>query len=276
VRNDRSETLFESGAPSPTGRILPEGAAYQPHWSRIERGDQVQVYEGVMEDSRGEPTTTLLRAARYVKDNRLPPHGFVRGAPEYADTAIVGAAASDADFNHEGPEGGTGRDTVEFVVDVTGESGVLSVLVEVLHQTVPPRFVDHLREVPTEAGQTFAAMFDTADRAPALLRSLSVDVHLDGNLPGPRFWRGDVNADDAIDLSDSVSVLLYLFQAGSTPPCGKSADANDDGNVNLSDAAFLLQFLFRSGSPPPPPFPGCGVDVTADLLGCRDYAPCGA
>jgi hypothetical protein len=44
---------------------------------------------------------------------------------------------------------------------------------------------------------------------------------------------------------------------------------NDDGAVDISDAVGLLGFLFLGATPPAAPFPTPGVDPTpADPLGC--------
>jgi hypothetical protein len=74
-------TIFESGAPPPDGRISgnaadQDRASIEPNYRTITQDDQVQVYETVMANSDGEVTFTLLRAARYRKDNRLLPRGF--------------------------------------------------------------------------------------------------------------------------------------------------------------------------------------------------------
>lgn len=53
--------------------------------------DQVRIYEPIMGHSDSAVTYTLLRAAKYLKDNRLLPPGFVKqDAP--VDIAVYGAA----------------------------------------------------------------------------------------------------------------------------------------------------------------------------------------
>ena len=92
---------------------------------------------------------------------------------------------------------------------------------------------------------------------------------------GRDFRRGDTNTDGAVNISDPVHLLEYLFRGGIRPRCLDSADANDDGALNVDDALLLIGFLFQSGSPPPAPIT-CGPDATADDLGCAFYAPCPA
>jgi hypothetical protein len=92
------------------------------------------------------------------------------------------------------------------------------------------------------------------------------------------FRRGDANGDAAVDISDAITVLNFLFLDGDEPGCLDSADVNDDGRADISDAIFLLEDLFgpylESLIPAPGPF-GCGPDPTVDELGCTS-SPCGA
>jgi CxxC motif-containing protein (DUF1111 family) len=82
-----------------------------------------------------------------------------------------------------------------------------------------------------------------------------------------RFVRGDANDDGALDLSDALFTLNYLFLGTESPPCLSASDTNDDGLLDLSDGIFFLGFLFHGGEMPPPPFPEVGTDPTPDL-GC--------
>jgi hypothetical protein len=83
-----------------------------------------------------------------------------------------------------------------------------------------------------------------------------------------RFRRGLVNGDEFLDLSDAVSILLFLFADGRYPPNLDRLDVNDSGGVEIGDAVYLLQYLFVSGPEPPAPFAAPGLDPTAgDPLG---------
>jgi hypothetical protein len=94
-------------------------------------------------------------------------------------------------------------------------------------------------------------------------------------LPGPqtsrKFLRGDSNDDGAVDLSDAVSILGYLFlgvQPVAGTFCEDSGDVNDDGALNVTDPIALLQHLFLGGPAPAAPFPEEGDDPTSDSLRC--------
>lgn len=94
--------------------------------------------------------------------------------------------------------------------------------------------------------------------------------------PEPVFQRGDSNADGVFDVADPTYTLTYLFSAGSAHTCDDAADSNDDGQLNLGDPVFSVTALFSGGPAPAAPGIGpCGVDPTADALGCEDYAGCG-
>lgn len=88
------------------------------------------------------------------------------------------------------------------------------------------------------------------------------------------FRRGDSNADLRLDLTDPVYTLRTLFLGGPESSCADAADANDDGALNISDPLFTLLHLFLGGPEPPAPGLVCGMDPSADSLGCAAFAPC--
>lgn len=94
-------------------------------------------------------------------------------------------------------------------------------------------------------------------------------------LPGlpdpPAFRRGDANGDGALDVSDAVEVLGFLFSGTATLGCLDAADMNASGVLDVTDAVYWLGFLFLGGPPPPAPFTGCGQ---AEKLGCGSYSGC--
>lgn len=88
----------------------------------------------------------------------------------------------------------------------------------------------------------------------------------------PRFRRGDCNGDSAVDMSDALCILNWLFLAGHEPGCVASTNSNGDGAADMSDAVSLLGHLFLGGPAPVTPFPDCGPGLLdADMsLGCRN------
>jgi hypothetical protein len=75
------------------------------------------------------------------------------------------------------------------------------------------------------------------------------------------FYRGDVNASDtlelpALDVSDLVYLIQYLFQNGPAPvPYADQGDVDKSGcgggeAVNVGDVVYLLNYIFLDGPPP--------------------------
>ncbi|MGQ9588657.1 MAG: hypothetical protein ACUVYA_00025 [Planctomycetota bacterium] len=87
---------------------------------------------------------------------------------------------------------------------------------------------------------------------------------------GTTFIRGDADLNRAVQLTDAVYTLAYLFMGGEELPCLDAADANDVGRVDISDPIFVLTYLFLGGPEPPPPFPEPGEDLSPQTaLGCE-------
>lgn len=142
VTDGEGRVVFESGRPTADGSI--EGAdndldpsAVEPHYERVSSPDQVQIYETIMGDSADDTTFTLLRAAQYLKDNRLPPKGFDKHRVP-ADVAVHGRAYDDPDFN-------LGSDEISYRVEA-GDGGPLMVSVDLLYQPLAHGFVQDLYE----------------------------------------------------------------------------------------------------------------------------------
>ncbi|MEM7232476.1 MAG: hypothetical protein AAF517_09895, partial [Planctomycetota bacterium] len=99
----------------------------------------------------------------------------------------------------------------------------------------------------------------------------------DGPPPPPKdfFLRGDADSSLAINITDGIFILNFLFLGGATPGCLDSADADDSGSVNITDGIFLLNFLFLGGPTPPAPHPDCGRDPTVgDVADCITLPGC--
>jgi hypothetical protein len=102
-----------------------------------------------------------------------------------------------------------------------------------------------------------------------------------GGQGGPTFHRGDADQNEALELTDAIQILGYLFLGSPTkvPDCEDAADADDNGVIELTDAIRVLGYLFLGTATipdPGPPESPCGEDPTLDdALGCPNYAPCG-
>lgn len=72
------------------------------------------------------------------------------------------------------------------------------------------------------------------------------------------FLRGEVNDDSAVDISDSVFILEWIFLGAQEPGCVAAANANGDAEVDISDPIWLLEHEFLGGPAPVEPFGECG------------------
>ena len=69
------------------------------------------------------------------------------------------------------------------------------------------------------------------------------------------FRRGNCNSDSAVDISDALGILFYLFARGFRPPCLDGCDVSGNQVIGIEDAILLLQYLFQSGAQIPSPSP---------------------
>jgi hypothetical protein len=157
VRDGSGRVIFESGALQPDGSVSgndndADPLRFEPHHMVIERPDQVQVYESVMADPQGRPTTGLLTAVRFAKDNRLLPDGFDR-AQAGQDAGVVGEAGVDGDFSG-------GRDRVRYSVALGAERGPYTVDVRLWYQPIAFRWARNLAGYDAPETRRFVELYD--------------------------------------------------------------------------------------------------------------------
>jgi hypothetical protein len=158
VTDAQGRVLFESGAVRPNGAIVgndndADAAAFEPHYETITNADQVQVYESVMVDSRGRPTTGLLSGVRYVKDNRVLPRGFDKATAD-DEVAVHGGALADRDF-------AAGGDSVRYRVDLGAvPQGPVRVVAELRYQSIGYRWAENLRSYDSAEARRFNRYYD--------------------------------------------------------------------------------------------------------------------
>ena len=177
VVDGSGKPVFASGAWDPsTGEVEGLDEGFEPHYNVIRSEDQVQIYEAVMTDVDGEVNYTLLRAAGFLKDNRIPPEGFHSGGPAYDSTRVEGLAAQDPNFNRRGGVEGTGADEVEYRVGGLDPGASYTVTVKLNYQTFKPRFVADLFRYNTPEVTLFKGYYSAADKSPVVVDSLSFAV----------------------------------------------------------------------------------------------------
>ena len=152
------EVVFASGAVDEEGRL--RGVADElrvPHTTTIRAPSDVVVYEMVADGVDGEPTTSLTQMATRRKDTRLLPRGFRFDAPQARDLLPVGLGG-DPDFV-------AGADRVSCEVPLPpGATGRWQVRAALLYQSVPPAWVDALRDVDAEEARAFVGYYEQASR----------------------------------------------------------------------------------------------------------------
>jgi hypothetical protein len=154
-RNDR--VVFESGAFNANGSIADNAndadrTRFEPHYAEITQPDQVQIYEDIMVGPDNVPTTGLLTAVRFIKDNRLLPAGFDK-ARVGAEIAPQGEAMKDPDFM-------AGGDTTRYSVQVGSAQGPFRVEAELWFQVISFRWADNLRSYNAMEPARFVRYYD--------------------------------------------------------------------------------------------------------------------
>lgn len=65
-----------------------------------------------------------------------------------------------------------------------------------------------------------------------------------------QFVCGDANGDAAVDISDVVYLISFIFSGGSAPNPLTAGDANCDEAVDISDAVYIIGYIFSGGPQP--------------------------
>jgi hypothetical protein len=162
VRDGAGATLFESGAIAPSGAIRgndsdDDATRVEPHHEEIADAGQVQIYESVMRDQSGTPTTGLLKGIAYVKDNRLLPRGFDKRTAE-PDIAVRGGAADDEDFT-------AGGDRVRYAVNVGPARGPFQLEVVLRYQPIGFRWAENLATYDAPEPRRFVGYYRSMSAA---------------------------------------------------------------------------------------------------------------
>jgi hypothetical protein len=168
VTDASGRRVFESGAVDPNGLVHGNDAdadpsRFEPHYTEIREPDQVQIYESIMGDRQGAPTTGLLTGVRYLKDNRLLPRGFDKSTAD-SQIAVVGPASADADF-------GAGADRVRYSIDVAGSQGPFRVDAELRFQSIGYRWAQNLKTYDAPEPKRFVGYYESL--APASAETLA-------------------------------------------------------------------------------------------------------
>jgi hypothetical protein len=165
VRDAEGRVVFESGAINDAGAISGNDGdsnplAFEPHYDRITRPDQVQIYEPILGDRVGAPTTGLLTATQYLKDNRLLPRGFDKASAD-PQIGVYGEAARDDNFTG-------GGDRVTYAIDVAGR-GPFSVEVELRYQSIGYRWAHNLERYDAPEPKRFVSYYEATSAGSSIV-----------------------------------------------------------------------------------------------------------
>jgi hypothetical protein len=163
VRGSQGKLLWASGRtnelgvlldgltaePLPTESGARDATAFQPHYDLITAGDQVQIYQELALDSDGHLTTSFLRRAKIVKDNRLRPRGFNPAAwandpsPYVQLIAFEQSELSSAKDPYYTDPQLTGADVITYQISLTPEQAqeVRKITVQLYNQSIPPFYL---------------------------------------------------------------------------------------------------------------------------------------
>ena len=216
------------------GKLIQEHGHYDDTTAELTRND-TKVYEiklgldATMEAVTGIPAGESFHFALnnvVLKDNRIPPRGYLVGTFHEVQANPVGASYIDGQFWDDS------------VFDIP--SGAISVDVGLYYQTASKEFITFLRDEnrTDETGNTLYAQWEpTGKSPPVLMNSRSIAIH--------SYPTGDTNLDGAVDLSDFALWETCMTNPNDVigpPPC-LTLDFEADGDADLLDLrAFLLQF----------------------------------
>ena len=171
VRDAAGAVVFESGGVTNTGSIVgndndQSSTTYEPHHEEIATADAVQIYESIMGTPAGLPTTGLLQATQYLKDNRLLPRGFDKSTAA-SEIAVIGGAAADRDFTGNG-------DRVRYRIAVSTPA---TIDVELRYQPIGFRWAQNLAAYDAPEPRRFVGYYnDLAETSSLVVARTSLRV----------------------------------------------------------------------------------------------------
>lgn len=178
VKDSDGKVVFRSGAFDAKGRLVDRngdvlesekaGGPVQPHFKAIRKETEVMVYQSVMADAEGKPTFVLLRAAGYLKDNRLLPHGWKK---DHADAKATKSVGTEKD-----PSFLAGNDIVNY--QFPAGPGRYEVEAALFYQVISPRYANELFEKETEEVSAFKKMYQETTNLPEMLSKEKVLIEL--------------------------------------------------------------------------------------------------
>lgn len=158
IRDAEGRVVFESGGLNPDGSIQgnvndADKDRFERHYSVINSPQQVQIYEAIMADPDGNVTTGLIKAIRFIKDNRILPKGFDKDSA-HQDIKVKGRAEGDDDFAEPG-------DAIHYEVRVDPDHGPHAIQAELLYQPIAYRWAQNLKQQQASEIDRFVRYYDS-------------------------------------------------------------------------------------------------------------------
>jgi hypothetical protein len=158
VKDRNNRVVFESGSLKADGSIPgndndADATRFESHYTEITNPDQVQIYEDIMVGTNNVPTTGLLSAVRYIKDNRLLPKGFNKRAVN-AEIAVQGNALDDENFIG-------GSDRIRYTVNTGTAQGPFLVEAAMWFQPISFRWAVNLKPYNAMEPQRFTRYYES-------------------------------------------------------------------------------------------------------------------
>ena len=171
LRDRDNRVVFESGALNPKGSIQgndndADPNRFEPHYGEVTSADEVQIYEAIMVGANNMPTTGLLSAVRFIKDNRLLPNGFNKNSVDQ-DIAPQGEAMDDNDF-------AAGGDKIRYSMPVGSAQGPFQVEAELWFQPISYRWASNLKPYTATEPQRFTGYYETMSSGSGVMLTRAV------------------------------------------------------------------------------------------------------
>jgi hypothetical protein len=155
--NEWGVLVGPDGKPLPTETFEPDPATgkqqFQPHHELIDSERQVQIYETLVRNRKGELTTSFVRGCETAKDNRLLPRGWKKTGPgpELKGRFLDATHPDPATLNDPHYADGSGTDEVTYRITLPAsvDTAGLTVRATLYYQALPPYYLMTLfRTVP--------------------------------------------------------------------------------------------------------------------------------